>query len=253
MYSEILYLMTQKEFSPSEALEHWKRIVEHRQSVAQTLGRDIGFQTAVCDYFTNIHPVMRDVVFVEAQNLVQKERSALLDHLTGLYNKRFVTRALKKEMETARRLDQPFSLLMFHVDHFEEYIGLNGQESANRALAEVGQILSQTARTMDHSIRFGPDEFLVILPRCSKDHALQAAERHRRNIQTYKFSGQEKTTRGLLTVTVGVATFPTDTEKEGELVELAEEAAYDGLVAGGNQVVSWQWEKRTSVPANQSA
>ena len=248
IYADVLYLMIQKEFNPKEAREHWGKIIDHRRSIHETLGRDVGLQVAVCDYFTNIHPILNSLVLVEIHQLVQKERSALLDHLTGLYNRRFLDRLLKKELEYAKRFEQPFSILMCLVDNFHDYCALYGNEAGDRVLAELAEILSKTARTMDHGVRYSAEEFVVILPRCKKEHAELAAERHRCNVELHDFPGEESLPSGKLTMTIGVSTFPGDTEDAKELLQLAEEAMRQGKESGRNRVVSWEWGKPLLAP-----
>lgn len=237
IYADILNLLTQLEFEPKEGRETWFKIIEHRRKLEQALGRDAGLHVAVCDYFINIEPILSSLVFVEARQLAQKERSTLLDHLTGLYNRRYLDRALLKEMEYHKRFGHPFSLLMLHVDHFEEYRDIHGDEAANQTLAELALVLSRTARDMDVAVRYGPEEFALVLPRCGKEQAGTAAERHRRNVEAHSFSGEEKLPSGGLTVTIGLAAFPDDTKDRKELVDLAEEAMHLAKKVGRNRVL----------------
>jgi len=244
IYPETLYLLTQMEFEPEEAKSHWSKILEHREKLSRDLGRDIGLRVALCDYFINIEPKLKNLVFVEISLFMQKERTALIDDLTGLYNRRFFNRILKKEIEFARRFEQPFCLLMVDVDHFKEYNDRLGHQAGDRALVEVAKLLNKTARAIDHVIRYGGEEFVIILPRSDRKKGLQAAERHRRAIEKHDFFGQDQLPFGNLTVTVGLATFPTDADEGLDLLERADEALYQGKKTGRNQVVAWFPDKR---------
>ncbi|MFH1349582.1 MAG: diguanylate cyclase [Pseudomonadota bacterium] len=244
IYAEILFLLTQMEFESLEAREHWYKILEHRKNFNQLLGRDVGLRVALCDYFTNINPRLKDHVFVEVQIFLQKERFALMDELTGLYNRRFFNQVIRREMEHAKRFNQPFSLLMLDVDNFKGYNDMYGHQAGDRVLAEIAEILKLTARAIDHVVRYGGEEFSLILPRADKRQALLAAERHRQAVEVHPFSGQEKLPLGNLTVTIGVATFPTDAEEGLDLIQLADEALYKGKEAGRNRVVSHPDDKR---------
>jgi len=244
IYPETLYLLTQMEFDAEEAKNHWYKILEHREKLSRDLGRDIGLRVALCDYFINIEPKLKNLVFVEISLFMQKERTALIDDLTGLYNRRFFNRVLKKEIEFARRFEQPFCLLMVDVDHFKEYNDRLGHQAGDRALVEVAKILTKTARAIDHVIRYGGEEFVIILPRSDRKKGLQAAERHRRAIEKHDFFGQDKLPFGNLTVTIGLASFPHDADEGLDLLERADEALYQGKRTGRNQVVAWFPDKR---------
>ncbi|MBU4126119.1 MAG: diguanylate cyclase [Proteobacteria bacterium] len=236
IYLEILRLLTQIEFEPEEAQRHWFNVLEHRKNLQKNMGRDVGFRVALCDYFTNIHPKLKNLIFVEVDLFLQKERSALIDELTGLYNRRFFNRVLKREIEHSKRYNQPFSLLMLDIDNFKEYNDIYGHQAGDRALNEFAQILKQNARLIDHVIRYGGEEFAVILPRADIKQAKLSAERHLIAVETHKFSGQERLSSGNFTVTIGVATYPINAQDGLELIQKADEALYIGKQKGRNRV-----------------
>jgi len=244
IYPEILRLLTQIEFEPEEAQRHWYNILEHRKNLKKKLERDVGFRVALCDYFTNIHPRLKNLIFVEVDIFIQKERFALIDELTGLYNRRFFNRVLKKEIEHSKRYNQPFSLLMLDIDNFKEYNDIYGHQAGDRALNEFAQILKQNARLIDHVSRYGGEEFAVILPRADIKQARLSAERHLRAVETHAFSGQEKLPLGNFTVTIGVATYPINVRDGLELIQKADEALYIGKQKGRNRVVISADERR---------
>ena len=244
IYPEILYLLTQMEFEPNEARSHWYKILEHRDLLNRTLGRDVGLRVALCDYFTNIDPKLKNLVFLEVQLFLQKERSALVDELTGLYNRRFFNQVVHREVEHAKRFDQPFSLLMLDLDNFKNFNDTYGHQAGDRALIEVAQVLTQTARAIDHVVRYGGEEFVLVLPQVDKEQALLAGERHRQAVEMHLFVGQEKLPSGNLTVTIGLATFPVDADDATELLQRADEALYQGKEAGRNRVVPFGPNKR---------
>ena len=244
IYSEILRLLTQMEFEPEEGRMYWYNVLEHRKNLKKILGRDAGFRVAICDYFTNIHPKLKNPIFVDVDLFMQKERSALIDELTGLYNRRFFNWVLKREIEHAKRYNQPFSLLMLDIDNFKEYNDIHGHQAGDRALDEFAQILKQNARLIDHVIRYGGEEFAIILPRADIKQARLSAERHLRAVESHIFSGQERLSSGNLTVTIGVATFPTNAHDGLELIQKADEALYIGKQRGRNRVVAISLEEK---------
>ena len=238
VYPDLLFLLTQKEFTAKDAKTHWFRVLDHQETLNKGMGRDLGFQVAMVDYFTNIHPVLGNLVFVDIDILLRKERASLLDELTGLYNRRFFERILKNEEEQSKRYNHPFSILLLHVDHLGEYYQAHGRQAGDRALAELARVFIKSGRTIDHTIRYGPDEFIIILPRCKKDQARAAAERHRQAVEIYDFPGQEDMKKGNITVTIGVSTYPVDHDDGAGLLPLAASALKRGLRQGRNRVVA---------------
>jgi diguanylate cyclase (GGDEF)-like protein len=244
VYTQVIHLLTRKRFAPEEARGHWRAILEHNRSMSRALGREVGVRAAMCDYFINLAPAVRDPLLVEAEMYRQKEQSAVLDELTGLYNRRFFNGVLAKHMAESHRFDQPFSLLMLDVDHFKAYNDLFGHPAGDRLLAELAGLLRETAREVDYLVRYGGEEFAVLLPRVPKRRALVAAERHRRVVEERRFAHQAGLPGGNLTVSVGVASFPSDARSAEDLVHRADMALYAAKRGGRNRVASSGPERR---------
>lgn len=236
VYSEMIYLLTQVEFEPADAKEHWDSIINHQADLSEKLNRNVGLRVALCDYFLNITPKLQDPVLVEIKLLQEKEKYILLDELTGVYNRRFFNMAITKELEKAERHGQPFSLLMLDVDKFKEYNDLLGHQAGDQALAQLADLLCQTARSIDHVVRYGGEEFVILLPMSDKQSAMIAAERYREAIEQHAFPGQEAMPSGNLTVTIGMASFPEDAPAAMELIQKADEALYLGKNTGRNRI-----------------
>ena len=228
IYSHVIYMLTQLEFSPEEGRKHWYAVLDHQTTLNKALNRDVGLRVALCDYFSNIEPFFQNLVFVEVGAWLQKERAAYLDDLTGIYNRRFFNEMLQKAIEHTKRTRIPFSLLMSDIDHFKEYNDRFGHKSGDQALVQVAQVLTGNARAIDHVVRYGGDEFAMILPQAEKQEALRAAERHRNAIENHVFPGEEKLESGRLTISIGVATYPVDAQDGLALFRRADDALYRG-------------------------
>jgi diguanylate cyclase (GGDEF)-like protein len=224
-FSELLYVLTRMRFGPDEALGYCCEILRHHDGLNLALGRDVGLRVAVCDYFMNLHPKMRDPVIVEVQVLLQKEQGALVDELTGLYNRRYFNDAISREVERFKRFGQRFSLLMLDVDHFKRFNDAFGHTAGDDALKTVADVLRHTARSFDHVVRYGGEEFALILPHTDSAQAVAAAERLRRAVaaRPVAVSGQDVS----VTVSLGTATFPEDAINARDLVCRADEALYE--------------------------
>jgi len=224
-YADALHLLTRMHFTPEDARCFWGEILRHHQGLNLALGRDVGIRVAVCDYFMNLHPKMRDPVIVEVQVLLQKEQGALLDELTGLYNRRYFNDAISREVERFKRFGQRFSLIMLDVDHFKRFNDNYGHLAGDDALKNVASVLQNTARSFDHVVRYGGEEFALILPHTDCEQAIAAAERMRLAVagNPVKVNGQEV----VVTVSLGAATFPEDAINARDLVGRADEALYE--------------------------
>lgn len=226
-YAEALYMLTRMRFEPEEAKCFWNEIVRHHKGLNQALGRDVGLRVAVCDYFMNLHPKMRSPVIVEVQVLLQKEKGALVDELTGLYNRRYFNDAVAREVERFKRFGQRFSLIMLDVDHFKRFNDTYGHTAGDLALKCVATVLRETARTFDHVVRYGGEEFALILPHTDGEQALAAAERLRCAVAAKPVPVEGHAGGVPLTVSLGAATFPEDAINGRDLVNRADEALYE--------------------------
>ncbi len=164
-----------------------------------------------------------------------KELSAR-DDLTGLFNRRHFFDNLEKEIQRARRYRRVFSLLMLDLDDFKGYNDTHGHLRGDDALKEVARLLLANSRRADVVGRFGGEEFVVLLPEINKQGAAVVAEKMRAAVEQYSFFGRETQPGGRLTVTLGLVTYPVDSEEGLELVDLADRALYAGKQQGGNRV-----------------
>jgi len=226
-YADTLYLLTRMRFGIEDAKCFWHEILRHYDGLNHTLGRDVGIRVAVCDYFMNLHPKMRDPVIVEVQVLLQQEQGALVDELTGLYNRRYFNDAISREVERFKRFGQRFSLVMLDVDHFKRFNDTYGHLAGDDALKSVSTVLRETARTFDHVVRYGGEEFALILPHTDADQAIAAAERMRQAVASHPVQVEGLSMPVPVTISLGAATFPEDALNARDLVNRADEALYE--------------------------
>lgn len=173
--------------------------------------------------------------------LRELERLAVIDPLTGLYNKKYLFRFLRKEVSRTKRFGYMLSCIMMDVDNFKEVNDTYGHQRADRVLKELGALLSETIRGYDFASRYGGDEFTLVLPQQSDLHgAVGLAERVRKLIENHSF-GRSKSGRPIrITASMGVATQMPDSSEDYEaLVERADHALYKAKHQGRNCVVSF--------------
>jgi len=160
------------------------------------------------------------------------------DPLTHVQNIRSFGDILHHEFRMARRYEEALSLLMMDVDHFKLVNDMYGHPSGDYVLKELAAILKQTARQSDVVARTGGDEFGVILPKADHVQAAHLADRIRQEIGRHRFMihGHDI----YATVSVGLATFPDDTEiVDAEmLVFLGDQALLQAKEQGRDRVVA---------------
>ncbi len=172
------------------------------------------------------------------------EALVVKDSLTGLYNYRFFQETIVDEIARAKKFDYPLSLLFIDIDDFKFYNDQNGHEAGNTLLKQLADLLRRTSRTTrlanpsqmaagnDTVARYGGEEFVVILPETDKKGAFIKANRIMEDVRKFPFANKEKQPSGNVTVSIGIAEFPTDGGTWDEIVRKADESLYKAKYAG---------------------
>lgn len=166
----------------------------------------------------------------------QLQRRAIRDALTGLFNRGFMEEALTIEQQRAARRGLPVGVLMLDVDHFKQFNDTHGHAAGDGLLRGMGEILRRTVREGDMACRYGGEEFVVIMPGADLDGTLQRAEVLRAAIERWQPQYEQRTVRGI-TVSIGVAAFPSHGESWQQVLKAADQALYTAKHAGRNRVV----------------
>ena len=176
---------------------------------------------------------------LNARLIQQIKHSADQDGLTGLFNKRAFMRMLGIAINSCERERSPLVSFIFDIDHFKVYNDTNGHLAGDEVLRTAGRILKSTARTGDIVARYGGEEFIIVMPDTDREAGLEAAERIRRAIQEYHFANEEKQPSGDLTISGGIAVFPSDGRSTSDLIGHADQALYQAKKAGRNRVMAY--------------
>ena len=178
----------------------------------------------------------RDVAMMMKKKAESLAKAMERDALTGLYGHEFLKRYLPDEMSRSRILNKSLSLIMLDVDDFKHYNDTNGHPQGDRVLRKLADLIQKSVRNYDISIRYGGEEFCIIMPDTPLDHALKIGERIRQNVEKEKFDFQEKQPSGNLTVSLGLASFPDHAGNETDLIKFADIALYQAKRTGKNKV-----------------
>jgi len=160
------------------------------------------------------------------------EQESLTDRLTGLWNRRFLERTAAAELVRAKRHRQPLAAMLFDIDHFKHVNDRHGHLVGDAVLRELAALARGTLRASDALVRWGGEEFLVLMPHTAHPAAAVAAENLRRKVEAHAFP-----VVGRVTISLGVAEALPHEDMEGFFAR-ADAALYRAKNGGRNRVVA---------------
>ena len=178
----------------------------------------------------------------QAQDALLKSQSFLReqsvrDHLTGLFNRRYMEETLERELLRASRRGLSLGILMLDVDDFKRFNDTRGHAAGDAVLRELGNLLLNHVRGEDVTSRYGGDEFIIVLPDALKEATLERAERlseHARHL-IIQFEGQPLEQ---ITLSIGIAVFPEHGSTSEALFGAVDAALYRSKREGKGRVVA---------------
>ncbi len=172
---------------------------------------------------------------VNAERGSQTQNLIYIDDLTKLYNSRYLNVVLDRELKRSERYRNFFSVLFMDLDFFKRVNDSHGHLVGTRVLVEAGRVLRLCVRETDTVVRYGGDEFVVLLVESKAEEARLVAERMRKMIEAKVF-GQDLGLNIRLTISIGIAAFPEHATTKQHLLNLADQAMYRGKDSARNVV-----------------
>ncbi len=166
----------------------------------------------------------------------QVEELANTDPLTGVYNYRFFTNRLDKEIELSKKFGRPISLIILDIDYFKDFNDTYGHPAGDLALKEVTKIFKKNIRDKDVLCRYGGEEFLILLPSTGVEEAFRCAERIREAVQHHAIYVGDLQKPVYVTVSGGVACYPVDASNGEQLLRIADQVLYSAKHKGRNKI-----------------
>lgn len=168
-------------------------------------------------------------------NVRDSLRMAVIDPLTGLYNRRYATQHMNRIIERSEESGQPYAVVMLDIDKFKSVNDTYGHDTGDNVLKEFARRLQENLRGVDLIARLGGEEFLVVMPDTGPREVEFAAERLRKAIEKQTFVAESDHPIPL-TVSLGVA-FGGPTDKNPDLlIQQADKALYESKASGRNRV-----------------
>ena len=185
--------------------------------------------------------INESLAVIETKRLMSSLRdAALVDSLTGLYNRRYLQEYTEKIVAGVLRRGKTIGLIMCDLDYFKQVNDTYGHNAGDMVLKATSQVIAQSVRESDIVIRFGGEEFLAVLLDISQDESMKIAEKIRLNIEQLKV----KLPEGVIqkTISLGVSEFPSDTGTLWSCIKFADVALYRAKTEGRNRCVRFTKE-----------
>ena len=221
-------------------------LIEHGDHERLARALDIGIN----DYL--VHPIDRNELLARVRTQVRRRRyqdrlraaleqnvaAALTDSLTGLHNRRYLSRHLDGLVADARKNAKPLAVLMIDIDHFKAVNDAHGHGAGDEVIRVVANRLQQHVRSFDTVARWGGEEFVVAMPDASLDVATKVAERLRRKVAATPARVDADGLELPVTISIGVAIFLASNDGAANLLQRADAALYGAKRAGRNRVAT---------------
>lgn len=173
-------------------------------------------------------------VIVDITERIQAEKEleklAMMDRLTQTYNRLKFEDIIIKEIERARRYDQPLSIILFDIDHFKKVNDSYGHLTGDSVLKTLAGIVRNSTRNSDFLVRWGGEEFLVVAPMTRGEGAVVLSNRIKTAVEERSFDKV-----GRVTVSIGVTQFKKDDSEEA-FIKRADDALYKAKKNGRNRI-----------------
>lgn len=183
--------------------------------------------------------ILADYVAIAVDNVrnFQKlQASSYIDDVTGFYNTRYLIRKLDRLIPDIMDHGREFSMVFMDLDNFKAVVDTHGHLLGSKVLAEVAREINSVLGPDDSLVRYGGDEFIVLLPRCPQEEALQLTRRLRQAVNAANYLRDEAINLKL-TASYGVATLPEDAQDRETLLMMADRAMFYSKGRGKDRIM----------------
>jgi len=174
---------------------------------------------------------------IESKLLLAKLRNnSLHDPMTNLYNRRFLEEFIDTLAGQIKREQESYSILMLDVDFFKMVNDTYGHDVGDKVIVAIGKVLRENVRESDLAIRYGGEEFLILLHNASEDGTLEVAKKIHAAFASIVFdAGNGETLQK--TMSIGISVFPEDADTIWKCIKFADTALYVAKTTGRNKIV----------------
>lgn len=174
----------------------------------------------------------------------QLREEVIRDHLTGLYNRRYLHEILSHALPHAERENSNVAFVLFDIDHFKKFNDRYGHDIGDEVLRTFSKTLQVNTRKGDITFRFGGEEFLLLGFDANREGIAHRIDALRLIVEESCFIPADKSIR--VTISAGIATFPEDGKEMDTLFKVADRRLYLAKEAGRNRIFDWRDEAHLS-------
>lgn len=183
-----------------------------------------------------IDAIRTEIISKKLMNTLEK--SANTDSLTGLYNRKYLSESISKINAQSSRVKLDFGVLMMDIDFFKKVNDTYGHDVGDKAIKILAESFREKTRDSDIIIRFGGEEFIILLYNCKKESIKEIAQNIRINFMNKIIPAGSKTI--FKTISIGTSSFPNDSDDLNDCIKFADLALYHAKNTGRNKVVSYK-------------
>ena len=194
-----------------------------------------------------VSTLLATAIVLRSQRLRRQSRS---DRLTGLPNRSFFDERVQAELSRARRYGEPVSLAMIDIDHFKSFNDTWGHAAGDVALRGVAAAILASVRQSDLLVRYGGEEFVVLLPGMGAEAAMERVEDMRLTVEQLPLSIPRREDSARVTVSIGLAVYGADGTQAEDLLDRADARLFEAKEGGRNRLVGPPSAAAISAPAN---
>ena len=225
------------------AFNHWIQVNQHSLWLNERVGRPLPLVAIICDYFCNQeNKVINHPKLTTVEHFNSLVNHSTIDNLTGLFNRNCFNDTLTHLLALTQREDSELSLVLLDLDDFKLVNDTYGHQIGDMVLRKFGKLLSNSIRKSDIALRYGGEEFVILMPNTNYKDALMLSNRIRLNIKNMPFI--ENGTNLHISISGGLAVYPTHAKTADELIYAADSTLYRAKGAGKNNIKVFKDESR---------
>jgi diguanylate cyclase (GGDEF)-like protein len=239
----IFKIMADLHLNRDVAFNHWIQVNQHSQRLNEQVGRPLPLVAIICDYFCNQeNKLVGHPKLTTHEHFNSLVNHSTIDSLTGLFNRNCFNDTLTHLLALTQREDSELSLVLLDLDDFKMVNDTYGHQIGDMVLRKFGKLLSNSIRKSDIALRYGGEEFVILMPNTNHKDALMLSNRIRLNVKKMPFI--ENGTNLHISVSGGLAVYPAHAKTADELIYAADSALYRSKGACKNKIKVFKNESR---------